>query len=154
MSVSKLIDVAKESVGKDAQGAADFFRVSKPIGNWCAWFVRMCGKEAGISFGSSDEAKNVTAPYGVFKFVAGAAGTTKNKPRAGDVLFIQPQNQNGISHVGICEEIVGGTIYSIEGNMSGSATQNSTVKRASYSLDTGDGDTWGTIINFGATTAI
>jgi len=144
LPVFDLVKEAASHLGKTRTAVAKDMNLKDPGPiKWCGWFVRMCGSRYGISFGSSNTSSQLTAPNGVYEFKCGT-------PRIGDVLFIQPKNENGISHVGLCEKVENGIIYSIEGNMTGSV-DNSTVRRASYNRDTGDGGSWGKILKFGAT---
>ncbi len=145
-----LISTATACKGKNLAQCATYFGVSNPNVAWCAWFVRMCGSKNSMNFGSSNLAKELKGTKGNFQFKAGASGTTSNKPKVGDLLFIQPSGTTGINHVGICTSVdTNGNIKSIEGNMSGS-TSTSTVKEATYNYNTGDGGSWGKIINYGS----
>ena len=146
-----MVQHANNCSGKTLAQCAIYFNVPNPQIAWCAWFVRMCGAkdDVNMDFGSSDLASELSGIEGNFQFKAGAQGTTNNKPKVGDLLFIQPVGVTGIAHVGICCEVnPNGNIRSWEGNMSGS-TSTSTVKRASYNYNTGESSSWGKIINYG-----
>ena len=151
MSVINLVDHAAACEKMTLQECANHFSVSNPNINWCAWFVRMCGSQSNVNmnFGSSNVPADLKGIKGNFEFKAGAQGTTANKPKVGDLLFIQPINTVGINHVGICCGVdPNGNITSWEGNMSGSIS-TSTVKKASYPYNSGNSSSWGKIINYG-----
>jgi hypothetical protein len=152
MSVANLVSHAAACNGKNLAQCATYFSVSNPNVAWCAWFARMCGSRSNVNmnFGSSDFAADLKGTKGNFAFKAGAQGTTSNKPKVGDLLFIQPAGKSGISHVGICNSVdPNGNIKSWEGNMSGT-TSTSTVKEASYPYNSGESSSWGKIINYGS----
>ena len=155
MSVTNLVKHAKACHGYTLQKCADYFGVTNPKIDWCGWFARMCGSRTDVNmdFGSSNVAADLKGIKGNFAFKSGAQGTTANKPKVGDLLFIQPKGQTQIKHVGICSSVdPNGKIKSYEGNMSGVSDNwinTSTVKEASYDYNTGDGGDWGKIINYG-----
>lgn len=152
MSVANLVSHAAACNGKNLAQCATYFGVSNPNVGWCGWFVRMCGAQSNVNmnFGSSNDPATLKGTKGNFAFKAGAQGTTNNKPKVGDLLFIQPKNGSGISHVGICKGVdPNGNITSWEGNMSGT-TSTSIVKEAKYSYNTGTNTDFGTIINYGS----
>ena len=141
--INLLVDWANRALDKNLEECCEYFCATSPNGNWCAWFVRQCGKKAGLDFGSSNWVSDLKSVLGNVDF------SEQNKPKVGDLAFIINAGQTAIGHVGIVVSIKNGKIYTVEGNMSNNDIYKSMVKQGEYALDTGDGESWGTFSKIG-----
>jgi len=154
-STTNLINHMRNCLNKNLQGCADYFGVENPKLDWCAWLVRMCGSKSDVNmnFGSSMFAKELKGIKGNFQFKVGAYGTTNNKPKVGDLLFIDTSNSGTVNHVAVCIGVESnGNIKSYEGNVSGEKKDwinTSIVREGFYNYNSGS-SSWGTIINYGS----
>lgn len=139
-SIQTLIATAKACLGKNLAECATYFGVSNPGVAWCAWFVRQCGAKAGMFFGNSNVASQLTGIDGNFAF-------SQSGVKVGDLAFIDPNGGTKIGHVGIIVEINSTQIVTVEGNMSGT-TQTSIVKNGKYNLS-GYSSGFGRIVKYG-----
>lgn len=100
---------------------------------WCNVFIDWCFVQA---FGT-DRARELligwsagcTQDYNWFK----NKGQVVSEPQAGDLIFF-----SNLSHVGIVENVIGGRVYTIEGNTSNAAeliVNGGTVAKKSYNLN-------------------
>lgn len=141
-SIQTLIATANACLGKNLAECAAYFGVPNPNLEWCAWFVRQCGTKAGMYFGSSNAAAQLTGIKGNFAFA-------KNAIKVGDLAFIDPKWGSTIRHVGIVVEITSTEIITVEGNMSGNGDlQASYVKNGKYDLN-GYSKWFGQIVKYG-----
>lgn len=140
-AISKLVSAANACIGKNLAACAEYFDVTNPNVAWCAWFCRMCAEKAGMYFGPSNLSY---ALYGIF----GNYSFSSTGIKVGDLAFIDTNGGTSIGHVGIVVEIKNGTIYTVEGNMSGTV-QASIVKKASYNLSDGKSQYYGRIVKYG-----
>ncbi|MBS6194793.1 MAG: lysozyme family protein [Clostridiales bacterium] len=83
---------------------------------WCACFVSWCAEQCGyIQSGVIPKFSSVSA--GVDWFAAkGQFRDASYVPAAGDLIFFDWENNGTIDHVGIVENVTGGTVNTIEGN--------------------------------------
>lgn len=139
-SIQTLIATAEACLGKNLAECAAYFGVANPNVAWCAWFVRQCGAKAGMYFGNSNVASQLTGIDGNFPF-------SQSGVRVGDLAFIDPTGGTTIGHVGIIVEINSTQIITVEGNMSGT-TQTSYVKNGRYNLS-GYSSGYGRIVKYG-----
>ncbi len=138
---SKVIAIAKAEVGylekksmaslddKTANaGSGNFTKYWKALSNgmqgqpWCQCFVDWCFMQA---FGTVKAKELLCGSGKIWCFYTPTAAeyfkTAKQwitkDPKAGDIIYFK--NSSRIHHVGIVEKVVGGTVYTIEGNTSG-----------------------------------
>lgn len=89
--------------------------------DWCAIFVRWCGLQNDMDFGSSAEASELLGLYGNEDL------TTSSHPKVGDLAFVNPKKdirsgvirKSDIGHVGIITAISGDKITTVNGNWGG-----------------------------------
>ena len=141
--INLLVDWANGALDKNLEWCCKYFCATSPNGNWCAWFVRQCGKKAGLDFGSSNLVSDLQSVLGNVDF------SDQNKPKVGDLAFIINAGQNSIGHVGIVVSIKNGKIFTVEGNMSNNDINKSIVRQAEYAFDSGDGKSWGRFARIG-----
>lgn len=100
-----------------------FYQGNKQGYEWCCIFVDWCMYVAsGMDSTGTQKAKYYTGPYGAgCQYAASyykAADAWYSTPKVGDQIFFGYGND--IEHTGIVENIVNGTVYTIEGNSSNS----------------------------------
>lgn len=96
---------------------------------WCAMFVSYCMSKAGVSQNVVKKFASCTTGWNWFA----NRGETRNKdfvPQRGDIIFFDwdPEEENGIDHVGIVDRVENNTVYTVEGN------NNDQVNEYSYPL--------------------
>lgn len=81
---------------------------------WCMVFVQFVFKEAGLS----DLLPVKTASCGALMYAAIDRGLWVTRDyRVGDILIYDfPEASGATNHTGICEKVIPGTVYAIEGN--------------------------------------
>ena len=116
-----------------------------PSGDWCTWFIKLCGERVGIGnlFSSkttvsdfcTDMIKNYNAKayyYSDSTFLTAADKTVLNgatavtkatfTPQPGDIYILHENGFSGLSQVGLVTKVVDGSIYAVVGN-NGSAQE-------------------------------
>ena len=88
-----------------------------PTGEWCAYFVSWCAREAEIPTSVMPQLGNCAAmvkwyeTYSVFH-----TASSGYIPKAGDLVFINWEGGATAKHVGIITGVSGDRLYTIEGN--------------------------------------
>lgn len=88
-----------------------------PTGEWCAYFVSWCARQAGISTSVLPRLGNCEASVKWYKnhsvFRTPSSGYV---PKAGDIVFYNWAGGSTAKHVGIVTGVSGRNLYTIEGN--------------------------------------
>lgn len=97
---------------------------------WCAMFVSYCMSKAGVSQDVVKKFASCTAGWNWFD----NRGETRNRnfvPQKGDIIFFDwdPEEGNGMDHVGLVDRVENDTVYTVEGN------HNDQVNQYSYPLN-------------------
>jgi len=99
-----------------------------PYSEWCASFLAYTMKHANISI--ADQLCSASVGRWLDKTRAmGAYRNTDYFPQSGDIIFIIPEGEDAIGHIGLVEFVTEGTIGTIEANVSDA------VARRSYRAD-------------------
>lgn len=99
--------------------------------SWCAMFVTYCAREAGVpttvipNFASCTTGRQWFKNHGVWHSPDGFA------PKPGDIIMFDWDLSGNCDHVGIVEKVVGGNVYTIEGNTRGGYLRDG-VRRKMY----------------------
>ena len=122
----KIISVAAQQIGN--KGGRKFWSWYGFHGRveWCACFVSWCADQCGY-IQSGTIPKFAAVGNGISWFKSHHQWQTRSyKPSAGDVIFFDWGGDGSPDHVGLVEKCDGRTVYTIEGNSSG------TCRRRSY----------------------
>lgn len=131
---NKVVSVAKGEVGYT--GSSSYSKYGEWYGyqgGWCTTFVLWCFNKAGSAYSVKMYA-NITPSGGncnsMISWYSSKGRYYKRtggyKPKAGDLVFFDWSGNGSSQHVGIVSSTSGSTVYTIEGNCSGS------VKARSY----------------------
>ena len=136
----KILDIAISQIGVSEPSGDDRYiqyynkLTGSKFGNtvsWCAMFVTYCAREAGVStdiipnFASCTLARTWFKNHGVWHTPDGFA------PQAGDIIMFDWDLSGNCDHVGLVEKVVGGNVYTIEGNTKGGYAKDG-VRRKMY----------------------
>ncbi len=131
-NIADLIAVAKTQLGYkelnpktgypiEPNGSAGYTKYGEsfgnPTGEWCAYFVSWCARNAGISTSVVPRLGNCAATVEWYKkhsvFYSGSSGYV---PKAGDIIFFNWSGGSTAKHIGIVTGVSGNNVYTIEGN--------------------------------------
>lgn len=131
-NIKDLIEIAKTQVGytelntstgspiapNDPAGYTKYGEsFGAPTGEWCAYFVSWCARQAGIPTSVLPRLGNCAASvrwyknYSVFR-----PASSGYVPKAGDIMFFNWSGGETAKHVGIVTGVSGDKVYTIEGN--------------------------------------
>lgn len=131
-NIADLIAVAKTQLGYkelnpktgypiEPNGSAGYTKYGEsfgnPTGEWCAYFVSWCARNAGISTSVVPRLGSCSATVEWYKkhsvFYSGSSGYV---PKAGDIIFFNWSGGASAKHIGIVTGVSGNNVYTIEGN--------------------------------------
>ena len=131
-NIKDLIEVAKTQVGYTELNTSTGFPIAPndpagytkygesfgaPTGEWCAYFISWCARQAGISTSVLPRLGNCAASVRWYKtyseFRPASSGYV---PKAGDIMFFNWDGGETARHVGIVIGVSGDKVYTIEGN--------------------------------------
>ena len=88
-----------------------------PTGEWCAYFVSWCARQAGISTSVVPRLGNCAAAVSWYKKYSNfRTPSTGYVPKAGDIVFFNWAGGETAKHIGIVTGVSGDRLYTIEGN--------------------------------------
>ena len=133
-NLEDLISVARTQVGYteldkttglpiEPNGAAGYTKYGDsfgdPTGEWCAYFLSWCAREADISTSVIPHLPNCSSFVNWFKANSEFHSTLSEDtyvPKVGDLVFFNWSGGTTAKHVGIVIEVTDSKIYTIEGN--------------------------------------
>ena len=106
---------------------------------WCAMFVSYCMAKAGVSQETVKKFASCTAGWNWFKN-RGETRSNSFKPQRGDIIFFDwnPENGDGIDHVGLVDRVENNKVYTVEGNHEDQVNQ--------YSYDLNSNNIYGYVV--------
>ena len=136
----KIVDVAISQIGTaEPSGDDKYIRFYNQLTgssfgmgvSWCAMFVTYCARQAGVpvsvipNFASCTTGRQWFKSHGVWHNPDGFM------PRPGDIIMFDWDSSGNCDHVGLVEKVVGGNVYTIEGNTKGGYMRDG-VRRKMY----------------------
>lgn len=131
-NIKDLIEVAKTQIGYTELNTTTGFPIAPndpagytkygesfgaPTGEWCAYFISWCARQAGIPTSVLPRLGNCAASVRWYKtyseFRSASSGYV---PKAGDIMFFNWDGGETARHVGIVIGVSGDKVYTIEGN--------------------------------------
>ncbi|MDH4358353.1 MAG: CHAP domain-containing protein [Candidatus Berkelbacteria bacterium] len=121
-AANNIVKVAQGEIGYAANDNCAKYNAYEINGTrcwaWCAAFVTWVYNKAGLNIERSGGTVRLMELFQNGHSFIKTAGGTGYKPMAGDVFWMKANNSSGY-HVGIVETVIGNTVFTIEGNVTG-----------------------------------